>query len=426
MSKNIEKALRYIEKNCKADDYSISIWTKDSHETRFAQNTITQHIAGDNLQLSLEVAYDNKTGKARTNQLDENSLKDLIATAQNTAISNQPDPEYMPTLGKQVYPKPVNLIEATAKLEPAEMVEIVRKSIAHAEKQDARISGMTEKHIQRSIIATKKGLYADSSFSEFGHSMTMKKGEAETKVSFNHKDYAKFKLKNELDRLSSQMDSLVQQKPFEPQRIPVIIRPEALIELISFMSWFMNRRQADEGFTPFTDQLGKNFFGKKFSLMSTLKDKDLIAPPFVSDGLPSEEITWVNKGKLLTMPTNRYWAQEKKAKPSQLYNIYVPGEGTTEAEMMKLVPKGLIINRFWYIRVVDMKRGELTGMTRDGVLYFEKGKIKHAVNNLRWNEIPHEVTRRILAMGESVGVEGYAKIPPMLIDAFNFVDKTSF
>jgi predicted Zn-dependent protease len=426
MSKNIEKALRYIEKNCKADDYSISIWTKDSHETRFAQNTITQHIAGDNLQLSLEVAYDNKTGKARTNQLDENSLKDLIATAQNTAISNQPDPEYMPTLGKQVYPKPVNLIEATAKLEPAEMVEIVRKSIVHAEKQDARISGMTEKHIQRSIIATKKGLYADSSFSEFGHSMTMKKGEAETKVSFNHKDYAKFKLKNELDRLSSQMDSLVQQKPFEPQRIPVIIRPEALIELISFMSWFMNRRQADEGFTPFTDQLGKNFFGKKFSLMSTLKDKDLIAPPFVSDGLPSEEITWVNKGKLLTMPTNRYWAQEKKAKPSQLYNIYVPGEGTTEAEMMKLVPKGLIINRFWYIRVVDMKRGELTGMTRDGVLYFEKGKIKHAVNNLRWNEIPHEVTRRILAMGESVGVEGYAKIPPMLIDAFNFVDKTSF
>lgn len=426
MSKNIEKALRYIEKNCKADDYSISIWTKDSHETRFAQNTITQHIAGDNLQLSLEVAYDNKTGKARTNQLDENSLKDLIATAQNTAISNQPDPEYMPTLGKQVYPKPVNLIEATAKLEPAEMVEIVRKSIVHAEKQDARISGMTEKHIQRSIIATKKGLYADSSFSEFGHSMTMKKGEAETKVSFNHKDYAKFKLKNELDRLSSQMDSLVQQKPFEPQRIPVIIRPEALIELISFMSWFMNRRQADEGFTPFTDQLGKNFFGKKFSLMSTLTDKDLIAPPFVSDGLPSEEITWVNKGKLLTMPTNRYWAQEKKAKPSQLYNIYVPGEGTTEAEMMKLVPKGLIINRFWYIRVVDMKRGELTGMTRDGVLYFEKGKIKHAVNNLRWNEIPHEVTRRILAMGESVGVEGYAKIPPMLIDAFNFVDKTSF
>lgn len=426
MSKNIEKALRYIEKNCKADDYSISIWTKDSHETRFAQNTITQHISGDNLQLSLEVAYGNKTGKARTNQLDENSLKDLIATAQNTAISNQPDPEYMPTLGKQSYSKPVNLVDATVKLEPAEMVEIVRKSIAHAEKQGARVSGMTEKHIQRSIIATKNGLYADSSFSEFGHSMTMKKGEAETKVSFSHKDFGKFKLKSELDQLSSQMDSLVTQKPFEPQRIPVIIRPEALIELISFMSWFMNRRQADEGFTPFTDQLGKSFFGKKFSMMSTLKDKDLISPPFVSDGLPSEEITWVNKGKLLTMPTNRYWAKEKNAKPSQLYNIYVPGEGTTEAEMMKLVPKGLIINRFWYIRVVDMKRGELTGMTRDGVLYFEKGKIKHAVNNLRWNEIPHEVTRRILAMGESVGVEGYAKIPPMLIDAFNFVDKTSF
>lgn len=426
MTKNIEKALRYIEKNCKADDWSVSIWSKDSHETRFAQNTITQHIAGDNLQLSLEVAYDNRTGKARTNQLDEASLKQLVNTAQSTALENQPDPEYMPTLGKQKLPNPVNFIKSTAELDPAEMVEIVRKSIANAEKQDAMVSGMTEKHIQKSMIATKNGLFADSEFTEFGHSMTIKKGETETKVSFNHKDFAKFKLKNELDRLNTQLESLVKIQSFDAEKIPVIIRPEALVEMISFMSWFLNRRQADEGFTPFTDQLGKSFFGKNFSLYSTLKDKDMIAPPFVSDGLAAEEISWIEKGKLLNMPTTRYWAKEKNAKPSQLYNLYVPGADTTEAEMMKMVPRGLIINRFWYIRVVDMKRGELTGMTRDGVLYFEKGKVKHAVNNLRWNEIPHEVTRRILALGKSLPVEGYAKIPTMLIDGFNFVDKTSF
>lgn len=426
MSMNIEKAIKYIQKNCKADDHFISIWVKDSHETRFAQNCITQHIAGSNVQLGLEVAYDNKTGKSRTNQLDEESLKRLISTAQDMAKSNQPDPEFMPSVGSAKVPTPKNLIEATVELAPETMVEIVRDSIANAEKKGAMVSGMTEKHHQRSIIVTKNGFYGDAEFSEFGHSMTMKKGNAETKVSFADKNFANFRLKKELDRLNAQMDSLSDPQVFEAQQIPVIIRPAALVELFGFMSYMMNRRQADEGMTPYTGQLGKDFFGKNFSLYSTLKDKDLIANPFSGEGLPSEEIKWVDKGRLLNMPTNRYWAKETNSKPSQPYNFLISGGDASEAEMMKMAGKGLIINRFWYIRFVDMKRGELTGMTRDGVLYFEKGKIKHAVNNLRWNEIPHEVTHRIMAMGKSELVEAYAKIPTMLIDKFNFVDKTSF
>jgi predicted Zn-dependent protease len=94
--------------------------------------------------------------------------------------------------------------------------------------------------------------------------------------------------------------------------------------------------------------------------------------------------------------------------------------------MMKLVPRGLIINRFWYIRTVDAKTGELTGMTRDGVLYFEDGKVKHAINNLRFNEIPHDATRRILALGATELASSSVSVPTMLIDGFNFVDKTSF
>ena len=94
--------------------------------------------------------------------------------------------------------------------------------------------------------------------------------------------------------------------------------------------------------------------------------------------------------------------------------------------MMQMVPRGLIINRFWYIRTVDTKAGELTGMTRDGVLYFENGKVKHAVNNLRFNEIPHDMTRRILALGKEKLTALSMIVPTALIDNFNFVDKTTF
>ena len=119
-------------------------------------------------------------------------------------------------------------------------------------------------------------------------------------------------------------------------------------------------------------------------------------------------------------------AKEKNAEPQSLYNYFIPGGDATEEEMMKLVPHGLIINRFWYIRTVDAKAGEFTGMTRDGVLYFEDGQVKHAVNNLRFNEMPHDATRRILALGKQESPSPSSCIPTMLIDAFNFVDKTNF
>ena len=423
---NIEKAIKFIQKNCKADDYNIYIWTKDSHETRFAQNTITQHMAGTNTKLGLEVAFGKSTGKSSTNQLDEDSLRNLICTAEDMARSNEPDPEFMPSMGAAQIPKLVNLHKSTVGLKAEEMVELVRKSIANAEKRKSMVSGMTERHIQKSIVVTKNGFYGEADFSDFGHSMTMKHGDTETKVSFSDKNYANFKLSKELERLNSQFDSLSAIKVFEAQKIPVIIRPAALAELFGYLAWTLNRRQADEGFTPYTGQLGKSFFGKDFSLYSTLKDKDILTPPFGNEGLVAQESCWIKNGKLMMMPTTRYWAQETDSQPSTMFNYYVPGANTTEAEMMKMVPRGLIINRFWYIRFVDSKRGELTGMTRDGVLYFEKGKVKHAVNNLRWNEIPHEVTHRILAMGPSELVEAYSKMPTMLIDGFNFVDKTSF
>ncbi|MFO7605227.1 MAG: metallopeptidase TldD-related protein, partial [Desulfurivibrionaceae bacterium] len=114
--------------------------------------------------------------------------------------------------------------------------------------------------------------------------------------------------------------------------------------------WMMNRRQADEGMTAFTDQLGKQFMGEKFSLLSTLTVPELIVRPYSWDSVVAEETFWVRNGVVENMPTPRYWAKLKNLKASSPFNIYMPGGDTTEEEMLKLVPKGLIINRFWYIR----------------------------------------------------------------------------
>ncbi|MBW6513735.1 MAG: hypothetical protein K0B87_03140 [Candidatus Syntrophosphaera sp.] len=426
MNPHFEKIAQYIKTHCQADDYTLNINLSDSHETRFAQNRVTQHIAGANMEIGLEVAFEGKTGSCSVNQSDEASLAYLLKTAQDIARLNRPDPEFMPSLGAQQLPEVQNSDPATRNLEPAKMVEIVQDSIDRAKAFGAAVSGMTEKHYTERFMATKHGFTGYDDGTEFGHSMTLKKDEVETKVSYEAKDFAGFDLEREFAQLLSQAESLKTMKDFDPCQIAVILRPSALEELLWFMGWMMNRRQSDEGFTPFTGQLGQPFFGEKFTWRSTLLQPNLKASPFDREGVVSRELSWVENGVLKNMPTNRFWAKEKNAEALSVFNVHIHGGQATEEEMMALVPRGLIINRFWYIRTVDAKAGELTGMTRDGVLYFENGKVQNAVNNLRFNEIPHLATRRILALGPERLASAYSSIPTMLIDGFTFVDKTTF
>ena len=423
---NSDKVAKYIKDHCVADDYTLWISTKDSHQTRFAQNGITQHLAGPKVSVSLEVSFGTKSGSCEVNQTDEASLDFLIRTAEAIAKMAPENPEHVPSVGPSPLPEVQNCATATNELSPETMVDIVSKSIDKAKALNATVSGMCERHISESRLITKNGFDGSDCTSNFGHSMTLKKGSVETKVSYDSKDFSPFNLDEEFSRLASQAEALSTMQSFDPCKIAVILRPEALMELLWFTFWSMNRRQADEGLSPLTGQLGKAAFGEKFSMYSTLKRPEMAASRFGYDGIPASETTWVENGVIKNMNIDRYWAQHIGAENNSMFNVYVPGGNTSEEEMMKMVPRGLIINRFWYIRFVDMKKGELTGMTRDGVLYFEDGRVRHAVNNLRFNEIPYEMTRRILALGQEKLANSAMVVPTMLIDGFNFVDKTSF
>ena len=60
--------------------------------------------------------------------------------------------------------------------------------------------------------------------------------------------------------------------------------------------------------------------------------------------------------------------------------------GVSVDDMIKGMERGLLISRFWYVRLVDPRTIVLTGLTRDGLWWIDKGKISHPVRNLRFNQ----------------------------------------
>lgn len=415
-----------IKKYCKADDYAFHIVESQDLHTRFAQNGITQHINGTNLQISLEVAFDNKTGAAEVNQTDKDSLKYLVKTAENLAKLNKPDPEFVSSETAHDLRNLEKPADKTLKLNIKEVVDGIEKCIANAKKKNAKISGISQKNITSHYMETKNGFSGYDKTAHFSHSMTMKKGGIETKVERSCREYADFSMQNNIEQLNSQFDSLQEPQKMDYGRLPVIMRPQAFLTWIYYLIWTFQRREADEGMNPYTNKIGERFFGENFSLRSLVDDPKIQAPRFDSNGIPTKNIDWILNGVIKNMQTRRYYAKKKKIPPASIFNVVIDGGNSSEEEMMKMVDRGIILNSLWYIRPVDMKSGEWTGLTRDGVLYFEDGKIKNAVTNFRWNEILHNATKKIIALGPSQQIQYNAKVPTVLINDFNFVDVTTF
>ena len=85
----------------------------------------------------------------------------------------------------------------------------------------------------------------------------------------------------------------------------------------------------------------------------------------------------IKGGVLENLAYSRFWAQERKREPTPGPVNYIMESSQPPAsidDMIKGMQRGLLISRFWYVRLVDPRTIVLTGLTRDGLWWIEKGR----------------------------------------------------
>jgi predicted Zn-dependent protease len=152
--------------------------------------------------------------------------------------------------------------------------------------------------------------------------------------------------------------------------------------------------------------------------------RELPAVPSTSEGIPAERLSLIRSGVLENLEYSRFWAGERKREPTPGPVNYILGSAQPAVpmdEMIKGMERGLLISRFWYVRLVDPRTIVLTGLTRDGLWWIDKGKISHPVRNLRFNQ-------SVLAMLAPWNVEAIGApqrlsplmVPALKLSAFSF------
>jgi predicted Zn-dependent protease len=225
----------------------------------------------------------------------------------------------------------------------------------------------------------------------------------------------------------------------EPGKYTVVLEPAAVADLLAFMLFSANARQADEGRSFFSkkgggNRIGEQIVGEKVRVYSDPTHPLAPSISFDNQGLPVGRNVWMENGVLKDLIYTRFWAEKMGKTPTAgPANVIMDGGSATMADLIAGTERGVLVTRFWYIRPLDPQTILLTGLTRDGLYLIEKGKVTRPVKNMRWNETPIVAFNNIEAMtapervvsGEGIGGSGLALVcPAARIREFTFASSS--
>ncbi len=414
-------------------DMGIGVSGRETGSTRFANNAITTNGVYNGLDLYVEVTKGKKRGIAVINELNREKIKEAVARADALADVAPENPELMPALGPQTYPKvPTLFYKSTTEFSPGQRVDSIISAIDKGKKEKLTSAGFFETSSSFSAYLNSKGLSyyllaTRSYFSNTFRSSEEGSGWASAEEE-NVERVAVGKLAE--DAVRKAIDSR-NPRPLPAGKYTVILEPAAVADMVWYLLYNFTAREADEGRSFLSLPDGKNRLGEalvspKVNIWSDPALPEIPAFPLGEDGLPQEKTVWIEKGVIKNLIYTRFWAEKMgKAPVSFPANIIMGGENHRLEDLIRSTEKGLLVSRFWYIRDLNPMILLLTGLTRDGTFLIEKGKVSHPVNNFRFNESPVNVLKNVemisqpkRAVGGETGQSAF--VPALKIKEFNF------
>ncbi|MCA0393745.1 MAG: TldD/PmbA family protein [Proteobacteria bacterium] len=417
----------------KADECTASLSGGTSGNIRFALNDVSTSGIVDNVQLAVQSSFGKRTGTATINEFDDASLERVVRRAEDLARLAPENPEFMPAIGKQTY-RPTNTFSAaTAAITPEQRAQVATDSIAPCKSSGLIAAGFLEDGQAFTAIANSNGNfgYQTSTNADYTCTVRTEDGRGSGWVGRNVTDISKFDARRDIDIAIRKARDSADAKALEPGKYTVILEPHAAAGLISFMMFFFDARQADEGRSFLSkkgggNKLGEQVYDPRVNLWADPWNEEVPVLPWDGSGLARTRMPVIENGKVVNLNYSRYWAkQQGKTETAQPGNLIMGGGTKSTADLVRETDKGILVTRTWYIRMVDPQTVLLTGLTRDGTFYIENGQIKHPIKNFRFNESPVIMLNNIDELGKPIRVSGDESpftmmIPPMRLRDFTF------
>lgn len=409
--------------------------------TRFTKNAIHQNLDESEAVVQFRAVVDGRAGWASTNARSEDALRQTRdrAIAQARFAPKPVVPVSLPESAP--YAPPQKAFEtATASASPAIRAGAAAKIFEVASRDGAWAAGYVSSAETGVSIANSRGLRA--SFSSTDAEINVKC------VAQNASGYAEA-----LDRNIGNLDATsVAERAAGKVRTAgtlgtpdvgdwtVILEPAALGELLVYLLSHFSAERVHEGASFLSDGLDRTYAGPAVTLVDDYAHPLHAECPFDGEGTPTQRVTLLEAGVGKDFVTDTEWAQRLNRRNTGHYTlgsaegpqvrapVLLPGSRSFD-ELLDSTKFGILITRFWYIRVVDQRKTIVTGMTRDGTFTIENGKVGRGLRNLRFNVNILELLRACELSNALSRTGGYSYsivVPAAKFEKFHVSSITSY
>ncbi|MFG1623513.1 metallopeptidase TldD-related protein [Kribbella sp. NPDC049227] len=437
-----------------ADGCVVIVAETSSANLRWANNTLTTNGAmrGSSVTVIATVGAGEGTaaGVVGRSSVTDASLGDLVSAAVATARASTPAEDARPLIDGSIGADWAAEPEETSVSVYEKFAPALGETLKRAAKESRWLYGFADHEVTTLYLGSSAGLRLRQALPRGFVSETGKSGDLSQSawVGAATRDFADidpFALDTELNRRLGWASRTVS---VDAGRHPTILPPAAVADLMTYLFWQLDGREAFEGRSVFSTPSGGTRIGDALSsqpvnLLSDPQLPGLETFPFAvarssggassvfDNGLTLSATDWIRGGKLEHLMTSRHTADligAPAATPGvDNYALSVDGASGSTDDLVAGVEHGLLLTCLWYIRMVDPQTSLLTGLTRDGVYLVENGEVTGAVNNFRFNESPVDLLARFSTAGATVpsfsrewgDYFSRTATPPLLVPDFN-------
>ena len=418
-----------------AEGVFVSLSTGEEALSRYSENQISQNISRNRFNLTITSYFGRRSASASTTEIDPEAIAQTIHRSEELARIAPEDPEWVPLLEPQDYEQRTPAFDPeTAALSPLARGEIVQRVCGLSAKAGVEGSGTFSTEAFLRVVGNSRGLRAcdRGTQADFSFTARIEDGSSWSQRAAFAVDQLPIELLTE--QLIERALASRHPRPVNPGKYPVVFDAAAFADLLSWVIWNLDARAADEGRSfmsrideagkPVGNRLGEPMFSPLVQVQRQPAHPLLQLGTCFADGLSNHYREVIKDGVPQTLSYSRYWAQQQGKEPTgAMFPIVMSGSNQSLADLIAQTEQGILVSRAWYVRYVNPRTLEVTGMTRDGTFWIEEGQIAYPIKNLRFNQSLPEMLREIDALS-SVQRFRSSVVPGVRVKAFNFSSVT--
>ncbi|MBI4341520.1 MAG: TldD/PmbA family protein [Candidatus Omnitrophica bacterium] len=432
-------------KRTKGDGVSVCAHAKTRRVSRFAYEAIHQDLRQESMGVTVKVIHNRRIGIAGAETLEAASLN-RCARAAATIARHAPQQRDLPALPQRFRTRDrADYAPATARLPATECVAALKALLRICQGAGAALAGSLVTGEDEFAVVNCAGVACYAASTVASAKLVTMYRRLSGYASGTHHDIAQLDLEALLKRSLAQSLSQVEPVTLPLGTYEVILEPEAVAELVSWLGYTaFGAKAVEERSSCLAGRLGDQLMDRRITIYDDGNDPEMLRMPFDFEGTPKQRVTLIDSGRAAGIVYDTLYGMRfgrpstghgmppgETEGPLPLHLGMAPGAATME-ELLRACPRGVLIPRFHYVNgLLNPREAVMTGLTREGAWLIEEGRLTRPVTTMRFTQSMLEAFSHVAGVGKTRGLIadpsqelGCAVVPALHLKKFAFTGRS--